>query len=118
LCLWVQQSDDVNRANDTTCIPLNYFYTGVEEASDVASLRVWPNPADGNQVYLEATAIGRLDEIGVYDALGRLVIRYLSPEMDVRDGRCEIPVEGWSPGFYTIRVRGELGIAATRLVKP
>jgi len=118
LCLWVQQSDDVNRANDTTCIPLNYFYTGVEEASDVASLRVWPNPADGNQVYLEATAIGRLDEIGVYDALGRLVSRYLSPEMDVRDGRCEIPVEGWSPGFYTIRVRGELGIAATRLVKP
>jgi len=118
LCLWVQQSDDVNRANDTTCIPLNYFYTGVEEAWDVASLRVWPNPADGNQVYLEATAIGRLDEIGVYDALGRLVSRYLSPEMDVRDGRCEIPVERWSPGFYTIRVRGELGIAATRLVKP
>jgi hypothetical protein len=116
LCLWVRQTDDVNRANDSTCIPLNFFYTGIEEQTQRPSINVYPNPVDGKRFYIEPLAFGRIDAIYVYDAMGRLVARDLSviPE----DGRYEFHVDSWSTGLYTVQVQGERGLITARLVKP
>jgi hypothetical protein len=114
LCLWVQQTDDVNRANDSTCIPLNFFFTGIEEQANGSSIRIYPNPSDGQRFFIEPIDMGKLEAVCVFDAMGRLVFRDLgiSPE----DGRYECHVDTWAPGLYTIHVQGARGVATARLV--
>lgn len=114
LCLWVRQTDDVNRANDSTCIPLNFFLTGIEEQAAGSLIKIYPNPSDGQRVFIETTDLGKIDDVRVLDATGRLVAKISG--FSSEEGRYEFDVESWSRGLYTIRVQGERGVATARLI--
>jgi hypothetical protein len=110
----VRQTDDVNRVNDSTCIPLNFFLTGIEEQAEGTLIKIYPNPSDGQRVFIETKDLGKIDDVRVLDATGRLVAKISG--FSSEEGRYEFDLESWSRGLYTIRVQGERGVAAARLI--
>lgn len=82
--------------------------TGLPAPATIRNVAIWPNPAtDRIYVGLEQKEVG--DALEMYDASGRLIYRAALPELINA-----IPVGGFAPGAYALRIRSRDGITTYR----
>jgi hypothetical protein len=87
-------------------VPLS-LTTGVEENAAIASLNLFPNPADEQiTVDVDLNAGGRYD-VEIVDMTGRVMSRNSGREFTTGASRLNIPVTQLAPGHYTLRLYGE-----------
>ena len=98
LCGWSGWDQDIDNANDTTCVSVNVF-VGMNELH-ATTLRVWPNPTS-EQLYVDGLPAGTCT-VELVDAQGRIVLR----EQRAASGTpLSISVHDLRDGVYQVRVQ-------------
>ena len=97
---------------DTNCVVFKPVGIGEVKTTKIASLKAYPNPADG-LVYFEAEhGILPGAVITLYDVHGRLVRQYVSRV----GGRMSMDVSGVLPGLYIARLSNDGEVSSVRIV--
>ncbi|MCC6600097.1 MAG: choice-of-anchor J domain-containing protein [Crocinitomicaceae bacterium] len=90
---------------------------GVDEIESSASLRLFPNPANGNTVYLIFPEnLGDPQILKIYDISGKLVQTQPVLNEMVADHSIIVDSSGLSEGVYTIELKGSKQRLAGRLI--
>lgn len=100
---------------DTTSIDYDWGpleYTGIEEAQENGSFRMWPNPAT-ETLTVDLSDFEKSVAISVVNNLGQVVYS----EQISSKNQFTLPVSNWSDGIYSVTVRDEKKVATQRLVK-
>ncbi|MBI1288212.1 MAG: T9SS type A sorting domain-containing protein [Flavobacteriales bacterium] len=96
---------------DYTWGPL--VHTGIEEATQNESFRMWPNPAT-ETLTIDLSEFEKSVAISVVNNLGQVVY---SKNVATVQNQFTLPVSDWSHGIYSVTVRDEKKVATQRLVK-
>ncbi|MBT6917576.1 MAG: T9SS type A sorting domain-containing protein, partial [Flavobacteriales bacterium] len=86
--------------------------TGVDEVDFSEGLSVYPNPTRG-ELNLSQTVVPNLENIALYDAQGRMIIKL--PSMR-KDEVVSIDVHDLSAGVYTIKAYSDNAIATKQVI--
>lgn len=105
----VKIGDDVNYPNNVTN-PVIYDMVSVKENEQELNVSVYPNPFD-NKITIVLPE-SELVDITIVNQLGQRIDFYSN-----LGGTVELPTEGYSQGFYLIRINGTNGSAVLRMVK-
>jgi len=82
--------------------------TGVDEAFEDVSFRIYPNPSSGEfNIELEANS-----ELKIYNSLGQLV-----KMGNYQMGQHKLSVEKWNNGVYLVYVTNNKGVRTVKLIK-
>jgi len=105
-----------NACGETTARDTVFNYpTGVNEASGVGALRVFPNPFNG-EVRLQANGWDGSVAITVFDLSGKILHQQISTGESLTASET-IQLDNLAPGVYILRVDGDKQSSQQRIVK-
>lgn len=102
-------SDDLT-SDWTTPVPFTTLENGVNDYTLEASIRVSPNPTNGECTIFNAQCA--IQDVYVYDVYGKLLNL-----ISVNDATARIDLGQYANGVYVVRVVTENGVATKRVVK-
>jgi hypothetical protein len=88
-------------------------HTGIQEAYENGSFRMWPNPAT-ETLTVDLSAFEKSATISVVNNLGQVVY---AKTISSAQNQFSFPISNWADGLYSVTVRDENKVATQRLVK-
>ncbi len=94
-------------------------FQGVEEVSDNASIKVFPNPVRGGWCRVELRDMMAAEKMAVelIDLSGR-VVYHLDYHWDGMSNACDLNLNDLPSGFYTLQVKATSGVLSHKMVIP
>lgn len=87
--------------------PANQTTTGITALDISQSVALWPNPNAGEILRLRfESAPAEVEQIQVFNSLGRQVALIRPAADDISRGSYQIRVDGWAPGYYRLVFTG------------
>ena len=82
---------------------------GVEEA-EVNSFQIYPNPTNGNSVYINTKNNVEISEVRIYAISGKQVLQQIHPTN-------EINIQGLQQGMYILQLKAGNQITYKKIIK-
>ena len=96
---------------DNVCLSLctNPCNTGMEEYDSNSEIKIYPNPVKDE---LKINSKNRIEEIKIYDVLGKEMYYHQNPPSDLR-----LPTSGFKSGIYFIEINDSKNIYRKKFIK-